>query len=99
MVYIGLHHLTQVRACWLIHLRVQDRLLIAAKARISRMIKDKSKRKDLEVPDFVKTKWNSGPKAKDEMAELLKNANFQKDSVSFFLSTAVCIMLAYEPAI
>ena len=99
MVYIGLHHLIQVRASWLTHLRVQDRLLIAAKARISRMIKEKSKRKDLEVPEFVKNKWNSGPRAKDEMAELLKNANFQKDSVSLFLSTAVCIMLAYESAI
>ena len=83
MVYLGLHQLTQVKASWLTHLCVQDRLLIAAKARIARMIKSKTKRKDLEVPEFVKTKWNSSPKAKDEMAELLKNANFEKDSVLF----------------
>ncbi|CAE7211820.1 unnamed protein product [Symbiodinium necroappetens] len=53
----------------------QERLLIAAKARISRMVAPKTRRKELEVPEFVKNHWFGN---KDEMAHLLLNLNFDK---------------------
>ena len=53
----------------------QERLLIAAKARISRMVAPKTRRKELEVPEFVKNHWSGN---KDEMAHLLLNLNFDK---------------------
>ncbi|CAE7253899.1 unnamed protein product [Symbiodinium necroappetens] len=51
----------------------------AAKARIARMTKPKRKRTDLNVPQFVIDKWNSGTSSKDEMAELLMRVNNDKD--------------------
>ncbi|CAE7227135.1 unnamed protein product [Symbiodinium sp. CCMP2592] len=43
------------------------------------MTKPKRKRTDLNVPQFVIDKWNSGTNAKDEMAELLLHLNNNKD--------------------
>ena len=54
----------------------QERLLIASKARISRMVKTHAKRKDLEVPAYVRQHWEAGHK--DEMGHLLLNLNFNK---------------------
>ncbi|CAE7939449.1 unnamed protein product [Symbiodinium necroappetens] len=51
----------------------------AAKARISRMTKTKKKRTDLNVPQFVIDRWNSGTSAKEEMADLLLQVNNDKD--------------------
>ncbi|CAE7621207.1 unnamed protein product [Symbiodinium sp. CCMP2456] len=53
----------------------QERLLIASKARISRMCAPKSRRKELEVPDFVRQHWLSN---KEEMGRLLLDLNFDK---------------------
>ena len=54
----------------------EERLLRAAKARITRMVKEKSRRKDLQVPPFVKEQWESGKRT--EMAQLLQRVNFDK---------------------
>lgn len=43
------------------------------------MVAAKKRRTDLEVPPFVKEKWEAGGKSKDMMAELLKKVNFDKD--------------------
>ncbi len=51
----------------------------AALARVRRMVAEKKKRKDLEVDQSVKDKWNKGGKHRDMMAELLKKVNFDKD--------------------
>ncbi|CAE7292132.1 unnamed protein product [Symbiodinium sp. CCMP2592] len=55
--------------------RFLERLLVASKARISRMCAPKSRRKELEVPDFVKQHWLAN---KDEMGRLLLDLNFDK---------------------
>lgn len=52
----------------------------AALARIRRMVAPKKKRRDLDVPQFVKDKWNEGKDVRDNLAELLKQVNFNKDS-------------------
>ena len=54
----------------------------AALARIRRMVAPKKKRRDLDVPQFVKDQWNSGRAVRDNLAELLKQVNFDKDSTS-----------------
>lgn len=56
---------------------VQTRLRAAAKMRISRMVKPKSKRTDLNVDDWVKKEWETGNK--NMLADLLTKANFDKD--------------------
>ena len=58
-------------------LSYQERLLRAAKARIARMVADKSRRKDLEVPAFVKEQWQTGNRT--SMGLLLQSVNFDKD--------------------
>lgn len=58
----------------------QELLQEAAKARISRMTKQKKKRTDLNVPKFVIDRWNSGTSAKDEMADLLLQVNNDKET-------------------
>ena len=57
----------------------EEKLHLAAKARIRRMVAPKKRRTDLEVPGFVKEKWEAGGKSKDLLAELLKKVNFDKD--------------------
>lgn len=49
----------------------------AAKARISRMVAPKSRRKELTAPDFVRKEWEEGNK--NAMADLLQRVNFEKD--------------------
>lgn len=55
---------------------IKERLLRAAKARIERMIQTKTKRKDLQVPPFVREEWQNGNKT--AMAQMLQTANFDK---------------------
>ena len=52
--------------------------MLAAKARIRRMVAEKKKRKDLLVPGFVKERWEAGGNSKDMMAIMLMRANFEK---------------------
>ena len=56
----------------------QERLLRAAKARIARMVADKTRRKDLEVPAFVKEQWQTGNRT--QMGLLLQSVNFDKEA-------------------
>ena len=49
----------------------------AAKARIIRWVKPKSKRKDLEAPDFVKEQWAKG--LRNAMGDLFAQVNFNQD--------------------
>ena len=42
------------------------------------MCAPKTKRSDLEVPAWVKDKWNSGTSAKELMADLLQEVNWDK---------------------
>ena len=60
---------------------LQLKLRLAAKARIMRMVKPKSKRCELEVPEWVKTEWSKGNK--NQIADLLCEANFDKDPKYF----------------
>ena len=70
--------------CWChVFLRgsLQLKLRLAAKARIMRMVKAKSKRRDLEVPEWVKAEWGKGNK--NQIADLLCSANFDKDQTYY----------------
>ena len=66
---------------------LQLKLRLAAKARIMRMVKAKSKRRDLEVPEWVKAEWGKGNK--NQIADLLCSANFDKDQ-TYYIYT--CLM-------
>ena len=55
-------------------------LNLAAKARIRRMVAVHKKRTDLQAPPYVKQYWDAGTKEKEEMAELLKKCNFNRES-------------------
>lgn len=41
------------------------------------MVAPKTKRKDLQVPDYVKKEWQEGDR--DSLADLLTYHNFEKD--------------------
>ena len=56
----------------------QERLLRAAKARIDRMVAPKSRRKDLEAPEWLASEWKSGDKT--AIARVLQEENFDKES-------------------
>lgn len=58
---------------------LQERLRRAAKERLRRWVKPKSKRRDREAPDWVKEEWRTGDKA--NMADLLTHVNFSQDLV------------------
>ena len=60
---------------------LQLKLRLAAKARIMRMVKAKSKRRDLEVPEWVKAEWGKGNK--NQIADLLCSANLDKDQTYY----------------
>ena len=49
----------------------------AAKERIRRMVAPKSRRKELNAPEYLKEEWEKGDK--DALSELLINMNFNKD--------------------
>ena len=55
---------------------MQERLVMAARGRLIRMMKPKSKRKDLAPPDHVRAHYNGS--CKKEMAEMLCQLNFDK---------------------
>ena len=57
----------------------------AALARIRRMVAPKKKRRDLEAPQFLKDQWQGGKGVRDNLAELLKRVNFDKDCTSLDL--------------
>ena len=59
------------------HALHQAKLRNAAKARIIRWVKPKSRRKDLEAPDFVKDQWANGNK--NAMGDLFAKVNFQQE--------------------
>ena len=52
----------------------------AAKQRIRRMVAPKKKRSDLEAPAWMRDRWNKGTAEKDEMADVLQQVNWSKDS-------------------
>lgn len=56
----------------------QEKLNLAAKARIRRMVAPHKKRKDLGVSEAVVAKWNEGPDAKNLMAQVLAKVNFDR---------------------
>ena len=56
---------------------LQFNLRRAAKERIRRMVAPKSRRRDLEVPEYVRKEWDTGNR--DNLAELLVQKNFDKD--------------------
>ena len=56
--------------------RLQERLALAARGRLGRLMKEKSKRKDLNVPPEVRDYWNQG--SKKDMSELFRDLNFDK---------------------
>ena len=55
----------------------QMKLRNAAKARIIRWVKPKSKRKELEAPDFVKEQWAKGQR--NAMGDLFAQVNFNQE--------------------
>ena len=58
--------------------RSKEKLRNAAKARISRMVKEKSKRTDLQAPSWLKEEWAKGTQSKDQLAHILESCNFEK---------------------
>ena len=50
----------------------------AAKARIARMVANKRKRTDLQVPGWVREQWEKGTSEKEEMAVCLQQVNWDK---------------------
>ena len=57
---------------------MQERLLAAAKARLTRMMTPKTKRKDLEPPQNVKDYWFKNNKT--QVAEIFRDLNFNRES-------------------
>ena len=56
----------------------QEKLILAAKARIRRMVQAKKKRTDLATPDWLKDEWEKGTEQKDLMADTLLSLNWDK---------------------
>lgn len=71
----------------------QEMLNLAAKARIRRMVAPHKRRTDLEAPEYLKKYWEAGTKEKEELAELLKKCNFDRDS---FISTVERVVVKKE---
>ena len=57
----------------------QEKLLNAAKARVRRMVQEKSKRTDLAAPEFIKLEWEKGTAARTQMALCLQEVNWSKE--------------------
>ena len=55
----------------------QVRLRNAAKGRLIRWVKPKTKRRDREAPDFVKEQWAT--ENKNAIADLFSHVNFRED--------------------
>lgn len=58
---------------------LQVKLRNAARARLLRWVKPKSKRSDREAPELVKQQWATGNK--NELADLLAMHNFDQDTL------------------
>lgn len=58
---------------------LQQKLRMAAKARMMRWVKPKSKRKDREAPEWLKKEWAEG--SKNNIADLFSHVNFDQESV------------------
>lgn len=58
-------------------LPLQFQLRRAAKARLDRMVQPKSKRRELEAPQWLKDEWKTGDKA--AIADLLQTCNWDKE--------------------
>ena len=71
---VDLDHIFHVH---LVPISLQFNLRRAAKARIARMVAPKTKRRELNAPDYVKSEWEGGDR--DAMAELLTRLNFDKE--------------------
>ena len=54
----------------------KEKLLLAARSRLNRMMSVKKTRKHLNAPDYARQHWESGHK--QEMAVLLRDVNFAK---------------------
>ncbi|CAE7202557.1 unnamed protein product [Symbiodinium necroappetens] len=52
----------------------------AAESVAKRMVAPHKTRTDLQVPEYLKKYWEAGTREKDELAELLKKCNFDRDS-------------------
>ena len=63
-------------------LPLQFQLRRAAKARLDRMVQPKSKRRELEAPQWLKDEWKSGDKA--AIADLLQTCNWDKELCEWF---------------
>ena len=63
----------------------QEKLMLAAKARIRRMVQVKKKRTDLSCPDWLRKEWEKGTDKKDEMAHCLQAVNWDKAWFSFLV--------------
>ena len=50
---------------------------MASKARLARWVKPKSRRGDLEAPEFLKREWQHGDK--NAIADLFAHCNFHRD--------------------
>ncbi|CAJ1365158.1 unnamed protein product [Effrenium voratum] len=55
---------------------LQQKLRMAAKARMMRWVKPKSKRKDREAPEWLKKEWAEG--SKNNIADLFSHVNFDQ---------------------
>ena len=65
----------------------QDRLALAARARLGRFMAPKKKQKHLEAPEAVRQHWEGGNKK--EMSELFRVLNFDRVFWQQFKSMAV----------
>lgn len=62
---------------------LEMKLRRAAKARVDRMCKDHPSRPHLNCPEWLKREWKGGGSmTKDEIGDVLRQANFQKDRSS-----------------
>ena len=55
----------------------------AAKARLMRWVKPKTKRVDREAPEVVKAEWGKGNR--NALADLFSQVNFQEDRHNIFV--------------
>ena len=66
----------------------EEKLLLAARSRLNRMMKPHKKKKGLEAPESARRYWEEGNK--QEMTLLLRDCNFCKD-ISGLLHSFKCI--------
>ncbi|CAE7276251.1 unnamed protein product [Symbiodinium sp. CCMP2592] len=59
-----------------------EKLLLAARSRLNRMMKVHKKKKELEAPEYARKHWEGN---KNEMTLLLRDCNFSKDLGDMFL--------------